>query len=424
MMNMNHSEIRVLGTPLRRLAVLAAAAGLAAALNACTEDQDLPTAVEIPLEEATGFGRSYGIWTPSEQDTCSREIHDAYAVVGPDGKAYPTWHPPVDPVTGCTFGHEHGRDPSGSDLFAQVGHIPFGYANEYLEASGFGASRHEDHVGHKIEWENDMVMTFGDGGDSVLEATCDVLVKLHQGSHSPDAFTNNMHELAYHIRCTDGTGMSVTILTPIGNAGELVDNCSRDIRIQAGSANPFISPDGGGRRVIPTAACMVERVVSADRPRFDSALRESWEIGGRVRTVDGRTLASFNPYFQIIDPSRFFDPEAERAMGRPIDLCARPELANVDRCEALGGLTVAWDDPRSPFKGTRRFVDINSNRVVNADGPEIWYTDPLGRNGQTEPFPGAIAQYISARDNSGMDLRGRVMGRDRRYDAEGVHAPN
>lgn len=422
MQNINDSSVRT--SPVRRVALLSLGVALVVALAACSDEQELPTRVEIPLEQATGYGQSYGLWTPSEQDTCSQAIHDAYAVVGPDGRAYPTWHPPVDPVTGCTFGHEHGRDPSGSDLFALVGDIPFGYANEYLETSGFGAPRHEDHVGHKIEWENDMVMRFGDGGDAVLEATCDVLVKLHQGSHSPDAFTNNLHELAYHIRCSDGTGFSVTLLTPIGRAGELVDNCNRDTRIQAGSANPVISPDGGGRRIIPTAACMAERVLNADSPRFDSALRESWEIGGRIRTVQGRTLASFNPYFQIFDPSRFFDPEAERAMGRPIDLCAQPELINVDRCEQLGGLQVEWDDPRSPFKGTRRFVDINSNVVRNAEGPEVWYTDPLGGNGQTEPFPGAIAQWIASRDNSGMNLRGAVMGKDRRYDAEGVHAPN
>lgn len=403
-------------------ALVLAAAGLVAA---CDEAGENPIAPSIPLEQAVGDSRALGIWSPSGPDTCSAAIHDSYAVVGPDGLVYPTWHPPVDPATGCTFGHEHGRDPSGSDIFSQVGPIPFGYANEYLEASGFGAPRHEDHVGHKIEWENDMVMNFGDGGGAVLSVTCDVLVKLHQGSHSPDAFTNNMHEVAYHIRCDDGTGFSATLLTPIGDAGDLVDNCNRDIHIEAGIATPPISPDGGGKRVIPTVACMQERVLNADRPRFDGALRESWEISGRLRTSQGRTLVSFNPYFQVMDPSRYFDPAAERSMARPVDLCALPALAGRDRCEDIEGmLDVTWDDVRSPFKGTRRFVDINSNRVSNADGPTIWYTDPLGRNGQTEPFTGSIRQWIAAHDNNGLDLRGVIMGRDRDYDAEGVHAPN
>jgi predicted small secreted protein len=66
-----------------------------------------------PVQE-TGQAVQFGIWTPGTGDTCTREIHDRYSVVAPDGKRYNTWHPPVDPGTGCTFGHEHGRDPRSS----------------------------------------------------------------------------------------------------------------------------------------------------------------------------------------------------------------------------------------------------------------------------------------------------------------------
>ncbi len=390
---------------------------------ACDSDRT-PTAPPPDSVPAVGFATAHGIWTPGPQDTCPAAVHDSYSVVGPDGLVYPTWHPAVDPATGCTFGHEHGRDPSGSDIYAQVGDIPFGYANQYLEASGFGAPRHEDHVGHKVEWENDMPMRVGDGGSALLSVTCDVLVKLHQGTHSADAFTNNMHEVAYHVRCNDGTGFSATLLTPIGDAGELVVSCDRDRHISAGTANPAISPDGGGKRVIPTMACVEERVLNAERPRFDGALRESWEISGRIRAEGGRTLVSFNPYFQVMDPSRFFDPALTGKVGRPVDLCALEQLQDRDRCAPLAGQTVSWDSPQSPFKGVRRFVDVNSNNVRNADGPEVWWTDPLGQNARTTPFPGSIRQWIARHDNKGTDLRGAVMGKDRDYDGEGVHAPN
>src|SRR3989442_6679457 len=80
-----------------------------------------------------GFAVSYGIWTPGPRDDCTAEVHNSYSVVGPDRKLYPTWHPPVDPVTGCSFGHDHGRDPRGSALYAEVGPIPFGYANDQLD---------------------------------------------------------------------------------------------------------------------------------------------------------------------------------------------------------------------------------------------------------------------------------------------------
>ncbi|MEO8140752.1 MAG: hypothetical protein ABI742_13945, partial [Gemmatimonadota bacterium] len=158
-----------------------------------------------PIQE-TGQAVQFGIWTPGTGDTCTPAIHDRYSVVGPDGKRYNTWHPPVDPATGCSFGHEHGRDPRGSKLYQQVGPIPFGLANEALETWDPQNVRHEDHFGHKIDWENDVEMVRQDGVTGALfSVKCDVLAKLHQGTHSKDAFTNNLHEIAYHIRCSDGT---------------------------------------------------------------------------------------------------------------------------------------------------------------------------------------------------------------------------
>ena len=402
-----------------------ATAGLAFAsllvVAACDTDEIFRT--EVP--EVVGDAVAFGIWSPSGTDTCSAAIHDQYATIGPDGYRYPTWHPPVDPATGCTFGHEHGRDPTGSELFQEVGAIPFGYANQHLEAGGFGAPRNEDHVGHKVEWENDIAMRVGGGGGNVVSITCDVLVKMHQGTHSPDAFTNNMHEVAYHIRCTDGTGFSATLLVPIGVAGELVEECDRDVRIAAGIANPPISPNGGGKRAIPTSTCVDQDVLNPPdgRARFDAALHESWEISASLRTEGGRRLASFNPYFQVRDPSRYYD-SAARTLARPIDLCYLPQLRGADRCEALGADSVSWNDARSPFKGVRRFVDVNGNQVANAEGPLIWYTDAMGRNGRTEPFPGAIRQWVARRSNEGLDLHGPTIGRNRSYDAPGVRAPN
>ena len=89
-----------------------------------------------------GNAQSYGLWTPGPRDDCTAAIHNSYSVVGPDGKLYPTWHPPVDPVTGCSFGHDHGRDPRGSALYAAVGPIPFGYANEQLDVYDPANPRH------------------------------------------------------------------------------------------------------------------------------------------------------------------------------------------------------------------------------------------------------------------------------------------
>jgi hypothetical protein len=70
-------------------------------------------------------------------------------------------------------------------------------------------------------------------------------------------------------------------------------------------------------------------------------------------------------------------------------------------------------------------VDVNANRVRNAGGAETWYTDPYGRGGRTEPFPGSVRQWISAKDNEiGVDVNGPVVGGGRDYGGPGVHAPN
>jgi hypothetical protein len=378
--------------------------------------------------------RAFGIWTPGPNDTCTKEEHDSYAVLGPDGKVYPTWHPPTGPG-GCTFGHEHGRDPRGSDLYDDAGHLPFGHANEQLAISDPANPRDEDHVGHKVEWQNDMQLEFSGAGSAIFELECDVLTKLHQGTHSKDAFTNNVHELIYHFACKDGTRMHITMLTAIGTPGEFVRTCDREVHITAGAPTPANSPNGGGFRAIPDRFCVEQHMLvpSGQGSNFFSALHETWETSNQIRTASGHTLASFNPYFQVRLPSRFHDPALAPVVGRPIDVCyevtASGERASGGACDRSTDdgqtLGVTFDDPRSEFNGAAHFVDINGNHLANEDGPEIWYTDAYGRNGRTEPFPGSIRQRLASMDNFvGVDAGGPTIGDDRQYSGPGVRAPN
>lgn len=376
---------------------------------------------------------AYARWTPGPFDTCSAQIHDSFSTVGPDGKLYPTWHPPVDPATGCTFGHEHGTDPRESAIFDEVGELPFGLANEMLDIYNPGMSRHEDHVGHKIEIGNDLPMSFGGPADVVFEARCHFLIKMHQGTHSKDAFTNNMHEIAYHARCSDGSGVSMTFMTNIGDAGEFVDSCTGN-HIFVGTPSPPNSPDGGGKRIIPTRECVESRILVAPGERSNfGGLRESWQVSESLRTVDNHSLVSINPYFNVREPSRFFDPALPNITGRPMDVCYETignRAARGSVCDEVTGegtiQGIAHDDPRTAFKGSRRDFDINSFRIRNEEGPDIWYTDPLGLNGQTTPFPGSIRQWIAKLDNTrgGADLHGPRIGKERNHAAASVHPPN
>jgi hypothetical protein len=419
-------------TDATRVAGRVLAAATIAALAACTDTRGLADPADAPA----GFARAYGIWAPGPNETCTAEIHNRYAVVGPDGKLYPTWHPAVDPETGCTFGHEHGRDPSGSALYETVGPIPFGYANEQLDVWDPSGQRHEDHVGHKIEWENGIELRFGGQvGQALFGLRCDVLTKLHQGTHSRDAFTNNRHELAYHIRCDDGTRMHVTLMSAIGTPGEFVRACERDVTVVAGTPTPANSPDGDGQRVIPDRVCLERHafVPDGEESDFHEALHESWETSNSVRTAEGRGVAFFNPYFQVELPSRYYDAAQPDAVGRPIAACyealANGYRATGEPCEASTAswtlLDLTYDDPRSLFDGASRTVDINYNEIRNEDGPEVWYTDPFGRNGRTEPFPGSVRQWVVRMNNDrGIGMGGPRIGHDRPYGGSGVHPPN
>lgn len=366
-----------MNTPYRTLA----AALAVLAFVACTETQNAAAPI-TPI----GNGRSFGIWNPGPNETCTKADHDRFSTIGPDHKVYPTWHPPVDPVTGCTFGHEHGRDPRGSRLYSTVGDIPLGYANDQLDVWDPTGPRHEDHVGHKIEWENDIEMDFeSDAANSLFNVRCDVLTKLHQGTHSRDAFTNNLHELVYHIRCTDGTEMHITVMAAIGTPGQFERSCDR-ATVVVGTATPANSPSGGGVRIIPDRFCVEQHMLvpPGQRSNLGSALHENWEVSIGIRTTSGRTVAFFNPYYQVFLPSRFHDPAAPNVTGRPIDVCyevtatgERASSGTCDRSTDTGAVTVLYDDPRSEFNGVRRQVDINENSIENERGPASWYSDPF-----------------------------------------------
>ena len=149
--------------------------------------------------------------------------------------------------------------------------------------------------------------------------------------------------------------------------------------------------------------------------------------------MDNQRLVSINPYFNVREPSRFFDPAQPDVVGRPMDVCYElmgNRAARGGTCDEITGERtiqgIAFDDPRTGFKGAVRDFDINSFRISNEEGPEIWYTDPLGLNAQTSPFPGSIRQWIAKIDNTrgGADLHGPRIGKERNHAAPSVHPPN
>jgi len=50
--------------------------------------------------------------TPLPNRPCSAWVHDLNTTVAPDGESYVNWHPQIDPVYWCSYGHDHGSDPA------------------------------------------------------------------------------------------------------------------------------------------------------------------------------------------------------------------------------------------------------------------------------------------------------------------------
>ncbi len=73
-----------------------------------------------------------GYAVPAVNQPCPSWVHASHVTTGPDGEFYQTWHPQLDPVYWCSFGHEHGSDPSlipGSPM------VPYGYVAAQLGAN-------------------------------------------------------------------------------------------------------------------------------------------------------------------------------------------------------------------------------------------------------------------------------------------------
>jgi hypothetical protein len=408
-----------------------------------------PASAETSMAYDLIVGTSSSGYTPRAGE-CSKEIHARYWTYGPDGKVYPTWHPARD-TSGCTFGHEHGDDPRSSELFSTADWPPFGYTSEVLmESSSEASHRHEDHVGHKVLAVNNINVIQGDNGTSFFPpqgstiAQCDVLLKFHQGTHSSDAFKNNVHELIYDTRCNYTNGQvaeaSYTALIPLGRPGGFnATDCpgpfgSRFTNV--GQAVPADSPSDTRSlgRLITGADCVqairegrthFEPITGTYIPFDSNDLHEFWFSDV---TVSGSGL-NFNiaPLFYVLNPSRYYDASKPDSIGRQIDLCYDANIPGTQCNEARQitqqtGQRVAWDDPRSPFTGGLREYRPGTFSL-STNGPTTIYTDVYGRNASTSPFPGSIQQYFNGDTQTTSYLRGAT--RDWAANAsDNIHAPN
>ena len=266
-----------------------------------------------------------------------------------------------------------------------------------------------------------------------------MLLKFHQGTHSPDAFTNNVHELLFNQRCQQNNGQVLeagyNAMIPLGRPGGFSPSeCPGFGRpfIQVGPPVPADSPSDtrSPGRLIAETSCI--DAIREGRTHYDplypnpvpftvSDMDDFWFSDVEVR---GQGLYfHLAPLFYVVNPSRYYDPSKPNNLGRIVDLCytdlrGGPYCDEVRRITQQTGERIAWDDPRSPFNGTLREFRPGMFSVRNS-GPSTVYTDVYGRNPSSTPFPGSIKQYFSGNSSSDIYVRGSIKD----YNEAGVACP-
>lgn len=442
--------------------------------------------------------------------------HNQYYVIAYDGYKYPTWHPPVvtNPVTGsgkCYFGHEHGTNPQSYQYWQEIvehfgtdhngdgkitkmtidangkitpgdrAGIPFGIANEHMEKYYNQENRdslfvrHEDHVGHKIEFvngETDLVgrsthvmgsnatgginIPYYEGTNSNVYKPTGVLCthfhKFHQGTHSGDALRNNLHEVIFHSTCTStrpeypGNTVILTGMMAFGNPGEYIRFCGKnrttkicvDGKNADGSckiSDPLINKlpnsihsNTLGRNLVDRYC--LENVETLTGGRYFSPY-EIWQGDLRVSKSDGKMLAEHGRQWDVLDPIRFADPGSVTGYSYNSLQCEGLLKNRTLNCGAEGNTkNQPWDSPQSGFRGLKRTTYFGRNRLSNPGGSQVWWTDPLGGHAVTTQFASGLKQKISAVEANICKLPecSRLNDRaiQRMFDDGGhtVHAPN
>ncbi len=369
-----------------------------------------PTAVPLSQHLPTQSD-SYGQWDPSlpkyqsagpqKYPVCTKAFHDTFKVKGPDGKWYPTWHPPVagDPTTGltCAFGHEHGLDPSKSALWQKVQEhfyfdtnqnsvmdpdeqsvsgLPFGYANEqlgeYFAAKNQTTTKTQEHVGYKISYANgeadtDLGSFSSDSTGGIViplkktnpsngfkwtdsGARCYYLSEYHQGSSSADAFSDNLHEVTFAASCQGPTAaydqdVVVTVMASYGAAGEFTNLCDPQgdrkaavlVGKTSGNSN-WPGVRGRGVRNIIQRSCLNQGFFVA-LGSFSMNLYENWSTSLWILDQAGKPLMTgVNLSFDIADTARHFDPTKPEKVGYNMDLCYET-LANGNKARGTCSAT-------------------------------------------------------------------------------------
>jgi len=249
------------------------------AFDGVTDDLSIPPTIQ----STAGRFSSTGEITPDGRPVCADWVHALHTTTGPDGLIYPTWHPQIDPVYGCVFGHEHGSDPRSFIGF--TGMPAFGYA-----AATAGIS--QSHFGYKVYVIND------DGRGKAW------MVTVHQESSGPERAlpASRYHEVSLYMVDTTPARTLLARFFVMADFGPPASLCGT-------------LPAGAYRAV----------------PRIDCAnTYESW-----ITSIDiGGGIFRAMPTFGILNSTTRVDPaDLTRLLAQPSGVCGNDPFGWNTNCK-------------------------------------------------------------------------------------------
>ena len=279
-------------------------------------------------------------------EKCPDALHDAITAVGPDGKQYPTWHPPVH-ESGCYFGHEHGADPQTSNANASM--PPFGYVGAQIGDI-------EPHEGYKV-----FVVNRGSQFEDKF-ALGDTRVVFHMGTSRIGRYGNRFHSVMFDAVRPDGRRVSLQGMADTGGAAG--STCDR--------------PRRGGRD-FSTVGC--------DDPY------EIWTVRFQVTHPDDPFDGVDRSRAAIVAAVAAFDPVTTRVPGDDQRVLYTEVYRN-------GAQALNPTSPEASYRGCSREIYDGPVYFNNAGHSTVYWTDAYGRIAPAGEAAGLLRQEISATPRS------------------------
>ncbi|MCP3993550.1 MAG: S-layer homology domain-containing protein [bacterium] len=316
---------------------------------------------------------------------CPAWVHGRHTTTGPDGAEYQTWHPQIDPVYWCYFGHEHGSDPSvipGNPLIAY----------EYVASN---VPQNEPAMGFKEFIFEDMTGNYW------------VRFIIHAGTASDRRVCARFHTL--YVSIYDKSG-----------------NEKFGVGLKADYGAAFSTSDGGNRVLTPTDCgysmpALANQVDDLQRRRINvgsgSNDYETWDSREETPQVLNLGMVQFDHRFDIRNPMSHCsgttcnsvvvrNPERDNATRRSITMASWRSDFEFDADHALGtgeyytdayadGL-LSGSDPLATRQFTEPGFHLSFTKNATANRIECSAADPwtfefschqLGGAGNREDLP-------------------------------------